>query len=263
MLFATNQLGYSERDAKNSKDIIFLIFMNRPTVCKPCSLLCNDRCKGTPCTKLTKRQARCVCDPDCSNAYKGKVCSTNQKTYSNECALLREKCSSTTKQINVDYYSRCKASCKNVRCPTDKFCVEDQYRVPHCITNAICKKKCKVDASRDKMLCGTNGVTYQNRCFLRKAICHLGNGKSVGIAYKGKCKKSVTCRDIKCPKHTKCLSDSIGVRCVRCKNFCMGGFHLRQLVCGSNGVTYRNWCSLRNAACKSGRNIEVIRNGSC
>ena len=38
------------------------------------------------------------------------------------------------------------------------------------------------------MLCGTNGVTYRNLCFLRKVVCRAGTEGRVGIAYKGKCK---------------------------------------------------------------------------
>ena len=38
------------------------------------------------------------------------------------------------------------------------------------------------------MLCGTNGVTYRNVCFLRKVVCRAGTERRVGIAYNGKCK---------------------------------------------------------------------------
>ena len=35
-----NQLVYSERDAKDSREIFFLVFVNRPRVCKPCPSKC-------------------------------------------------------------------------------------------------------------------------------------------------------------------------------------------------------------------------------
>ena len=77
-------------------------------------------------------------------------------------------------------------SCSGVICPKNKLCVEDQYRIPHCISNAICKSTCDVKPD-DEMLCGTNGVTYSSLCALRQVVCQHGVKERVGIAYKGAC----------------------------------------------------------------------------
>ncbi|XP_065059899.1 follistatin-like [Rhopilema esculentum] len=260
-----NRLAYSDRDAKSSRQLFFLVFVNRPRVCKPCS----DPCAGVRCgvnsravCTLTKtRKARCVCNPDCSNTHPGKVCSTDQRTYASECDLLSESCR-TRKQIEVDYQSECKESCSGVICPKNKLCVEDQYRIPHCISNAICKSSCDIKPD-DEMLCGTNGVTYSSLCALRQVVCQHGVKERVGIAYKGACISHATCEKIKCSGKNKCLTDGSNVRCVKCESFCIGGFHIQKPVCGSDNKTYKNWCSLRRAACSSGKHIEVRKNGKC
>ena len=87
--------------------------------------------------------------------------------------------------LSISFFSL--ESCDNVKCPSGKFCVEDQYRLPHCVNNAICTTKCPIKED-DEMLCGTNGVTYRNVCFLRQVVCRKGIGRRVGIAYKGACK---------------------------------------------------------------------------
>eukprot|EP00112_Aurelia_sp_Birch-Aquarium-sp1_P017523 Seg4070.2 transcript_id=Seg4070.2/GoldUCD/mRNA.D3Y31 product=Follistatin-A protein_id=Seg4070.2/GoldUCD/D3Y31 len=265
MTYTKHQLVYSDRDARGSTQIFFLVYINPPRVCKPCPNPCSGMKCGinsrASCTLTKTRKARCVCNPDCAGTFRGKVCSTDQRTYPNECALLTESCH-TKKNLEIDYYSECKESCNGVTCLGSKICVEDQYRVPHCITNAICKIRCVVKP-HDEMLCGTDGVTYRNLCLLRQVVCHRKNGKSIGIAYKGHCRSNANCHNISCLGQNRCLKDGSNVRCVKCSSFCLGGFHIRKQVCGSDGKRYKNWCSLRKAACNLGRHIEVARNGRC
>ena len=73
----------------------------------PCSgMSCGVNSRAS-CTLTKTRKARCVCVPDCKGTFQGRVCSTDQRTYASECALLTESCH-TKKKIDIDYYSNCK-----------------------------------------------------------------------------------------------------------------------------------------------------------
>lgn len=71
-------------------------------------------------------------------------------------------------------------SCRNVKCPTDRFCVEDQNGLPHCIN---CSSNC-ASAPR-KPVCGSNFKTYESACHLKAELCRTSN--IVQIAYSGVC----------------------------------------------------------------------------
>jgi len=263
-ILRSNQLLFSKRDAKDPKALFFLIFINPPRQCRACPNPCSGMSCGAnsraSCVLAKTKGTRCICTPDCKDTFQGKVCSTDQRTYLSECSLLTESCRAR-KKIEIDYFLQCQESCASVKCPAGKFCVEDQYKLPHCISNTICTTKCPTKED-DEMLCGTNGVTYRNLCFLRKVVCRAGTEGRVGIAYKGKCKGSASCKNIRCSKRNKCLKDGLSVRCVKCDGYCIGSGPDRP-VCGSDGQLYDNWCSLRKSACESGQHIEVSKNGRC
>ncbi|BFZ10132.1 hypothetical protein BsWGS_13171 [Bradybaena similaris] len=80
-------------------------------------------------------------------------------------------------------------------------------------------------------VCGTDGVTYGNRCTMRASNC----GRDI-LAYTEPCRPAAQC--------------DIDVLCDPTSNF----------VCGSDGVTYRNGCVMFEQNC---RNVTKAADGEC
>lgn len=74
-------------------------------------------------------------------------------------------------------------SCDKVTCPGGKYCLQDQNLMPHCVK---CATYCPPGMTPSKLVCGSDGRTYQSACHLREAACRVG--KAIPIAYKGRCK---------------------------------------------------------------------------
>lgn len=55
--------------------------------------------------------------------------------------------------------------------------------MPHCVK---CATYCTPGMSPSRLVCGSDGRTYQSACHLREAACRMG--KAIPIAYKGRCK---------------------------------------------------------------------------
>ncbi len=68
-----------------------------------------------------------------------------------------------------------------------------------------------------------------------------------------------------CPWGTRCLTDADGSRpqCISCERPCPV-FDLNSgPVCGTNNVTYSNWCTMRQASCQIGIVINTKHYGQC
>lgn len=176
-----------------------------------------------------RSKPRCVCAPDCSNiTWKGPVCGSDGKTYKDECALLKAKCKGHP-DLDVQYQGKCKSkthfnscdiakytckhfsglcqflscfvwslplsfvlleTCRDVLCPGSSTCVVDQTNNAYCVT---CNRICPEVTSPEQYLCGNDGIIYASACHLRRATCLLG--RSIGVAYEGKCISKSTTRD--------------------------------------------------------------------
>ncbi|XP_006138151.1 ovomucoid-like [Pelodiscus sinensis] len=93
-------------------------------------------------------------------------------------------------------------------------------------------------------VCGTNGVTYVNACRLCVEIL---NGAAIDLAHKGKCKKKDDCSEYSKSQKRKHI-------------FCPT---IYRPVCGTDGITYANKCSLCSAREKTGVNIGIKYEGTC
>ncbi|XP_065087868.1 uncharacterized protein LOC135709451 isoform X2 [Ochlerotatus camptorhynchus] len=116
-------------------------------------------------------------------------------------------------------------------------------------------------------VCGTDGKTYKTECQLKKRACRQESTTLV-MAYKGHCQTS--CRFVQCPDGKHCVEDQNSTpHCVTCTMDCppvdtrTSASATKAVVCGTDGITYRNICELKRKACLTGRAIPVAYRGRC
>ncbi|VVC28539.1 Kazal domain,Follistatin-like, N-terminal [Cinara cedri] len=233
----------------------------------PCTR-CKGSCTGVECGAgkmcvMRSGSPKCICSPNCKRhdglRLKGPVCGTDGVSYKSHCRLKKRSCRTRDQSLVVAYHGLCQNSCDKVTCPGGKYCLQDQNLMPHCVK---CATYCPPGMSPSKLVCGSDGRTYQSACHLREASCRVG--KAIPIAYKGRCKKTATCATVSCKGGQKCLVESKTrrPRCVTCNLPCPEPETLQE-VCGSDDKTYRSWCHMFLDACATGLVIETKSAGKC
>ncbi|XP_040296554.1 tomoregulin-2 [Bufo bufo] len=159
--------------------------------------------------------------------------------------------------------------CDTNTCKFDGECL----RIGDSVT-CDCQFKCQHDYIP---VCGSNGVTYPNECYLRGAACKQqseilvvsegscvteggsgsGDGANEGSGETSQ-KETSTC-DI-CQFGAECDEDAEDVWCV-CNIDCS---HISfNPVCASDGKSYDNPCQIKEASCQKQEKIEVNYLGRC
>lgn len=257
----TNQpnVGWTPSPIPTSGLIFFWEYLsNGAPMCRRCHNSCDDiTCPKNMKCLLKKNIPKCVCKPKCSSAERksGPLCGTDMIKYKNYCNLLRHNCKYRT-EITVDYYGKCKDSCRNLKCPPGRFCVEDQNGLPHCIN---CSSDCP--SGVQEPVCGDNLQTYQSPCHLKAELCK--NGIPLQIAYPGPCRNNATCPTVNCPHFMDCLVNPVTKQpfCANCRKQCSPLSVVP--VCGTDSVTYKNFCEMRRVSCNIRVLIQTKHSGRC
>ncbi|XP_071039097.1 agrin-like isoform X2 [Parasteatoda tepidariorum] len=190
--------------------------------------------------------ATCQCPPNCEPVMR-PVCGDDGKTYYNECEMRRSGCE-VQRLLTAAYRGACGAigTCFEHECENGALCFM-RNRKPYCAC---------VDCAEDfDPVCGTDGISYINECKLFREACE--QMKKIAVAYQGLCSG---CEHKHCEYYAACESDSEGVgRCVCPKN-CV---KVDSVICGTDGITYKNECEMRVAACEKEQYIMVGSRGPC
>ncbi|XP_053406208.1 follistatin-A-like isoform X2 [Mercenaria mercenaria] len=254
-------VSWTPHDVTNT--IFYWNFLSKgASMCQRCHKTCSSVvCEQGKTCRMVNGVPVCVCRPHCYKTLKsrGALCGTDGLKYRNYCALQRYNCIAE-QQISVEYYGKCRNSCRRVQCERGKHCLQDQNGVPHCVP---CHDYCNMilPDNPEYHMCGENGKIYRNTCELRADICKTG--RSIRVAHSGKCADNETCKTVTCPQGTTCLvsAKSGNPVCMNCAALCVQTVSVP--ICGTDKRTYHSYCHMVMSGCKSGVFVSTHHRGPC
>ncbi|VVC30264.1 Concanavalin A-like lectin/glucanase domain,EGF-like, conserved site,Laminin G domain,Follistatin-like, N- [Cinara cedri] len=204
--------------------------------------------EGEQCAINRRGIAECRCpDPNQCEKSVRPVCGTDGRTYQSKCHLERTNCGNRS-TVNVAYYGHCDElnPCKGHICNFGANCRMRNGQ-------SVCE--CPSCPEHHDPVCGTDGITYSNKCKLKYQSCK--KNQIIKVSHGGACED---CSKIDCQFHSVCESDGHEAKCV-CPTFkCMNA---SGKVCGSDDITYADLCHLQNASCATRKKIFEAYAGEC
>ncbi|XP_047726297.1 agrin isoform X3 [Prionailurus viverrinus] len=198
-------------------------------------------------------RASCVCKRSACPAVVAPVCGSDASTYSNECELQRAQCS---QQRRIRLLSRgpcgSRDPCSNVTCSFGSTCVRSaDGQTATCLCPATCR------GPPDGPVCGSDGADYPSECQLLRHAC--ARQENIFKKFDGPCDPCQSARsDLSriCRVNPRTRRPEMLLRPESCPP--------RQApVCGDDGVTYDNDCTMGRTGAARGLLLQKVRSGQC
>ena len=186
------------------------------------------------CTPATCKDIYCSQDYLKNCDSKNPVCGNDGMTYPTECDLMCAACG--VLHLEVAYPGECQI-------PTTTTTMSSTIITTTTTTNlnSNCENTCNCDDNQCSYICGSNNVTYCNECQMKCQACKTNS--EIFILYPRPC--------VALPINPDC--DEI----------CNCDLMETNVVCGTDGISYPNTCTLECNACKENSGVIIDHPGDC